>query len=109
MKISQLNTPLHQPEQRIKNQQVEDPEKLKDVCRQFESVFLNMMLKQMRATVTDGGLTEKSQARGIFESMYDETLADEMSKGQGIGLAKELYRQLSRTHTASNIKNKSQE
>ena len=74
----------------------EDPEKLMGVCQQFESVFLNMMLKQMRSTVIDGGLTEKSQARDIFESMQDEKLAEEISKGKGIGLAQYLYKQMQR-------------
>ena len=74
----------------------EDPEKLMEVCKQFESVFLNMMLKQMRATVAEGGLTEKSHGREIFESMQDEKLADEISKGNGVGLAQFLYKQMQR-------------
>lgn len=74
----------------------EDPEKLMDVCREFEAIFLNMMLQQMRRTVPDSGLTEKSYARELYESMQDEEIAKEMSKGQGVGLAQQLYRQLSR-------------
>lgn len=74
----------------------EDPEKLMEVCKQFESVFLNMMLKQMRATVVEGGLTEKSHGRDIFESMQDEGLAQEMAKGNGVGLAQFLYKQMQR-------------
>lgn len=75
----------------------EDPEKLLEVCREFESIFLNMMLQQMRRTVPDGGLVEKSYARDLYESLQDEEVAKEMSKGGGIGLAQELYKQLSRT------------
>ncbi|SNS49767.1 flagellar protein FlgJ [Anaerovirgula multivorans] len=75
----------------------EDPEKLMEVCREFESIFLNMMLQQMRRTVPDGGLVEKSYARDLYESLQDEEVAKEMSKGGGIGLAQELYTQLSRT------------
>lgn len=74
----------------------EEPEKLMDVCREFEAIFLNMMLQQMRRTVPDSGLTEKSYARELYESMQDEEIAKEMSKGQGVGLAQQLYRQLSR-------------
>lgn len=75
----------------------EDPEKLMEVCREFESLFLDMMLKQMRKTVPDGGLVEKSFAREMYESMQDEEIAKDMAKGGGIGLAQELYNQLSRT------------
>lgn len=74
----------------------EDPEKLMDVCRDFESVFLNIVLKEMRKTIPESDLVEKSYAREMFESMQDEELAKEMSKGRGVGLAQELYKQLSR-------------
>ncbi|KAB3526662.1 rod-binding protein [Alkaliphilus serpentinus] len=73
----------------------EDSKRLMEVCQQFEAIFVNMMFKQMRATVIDGGLTEKSNARDIYQSLHDEQLSEEISKGQGIGLAKELYNQLS--------------
>ncbi|ABR46601.1 Rod binding protein-like protein [Alkaliphilus metalliredigens QYMF] len=73
----------------------EDAQGLKEVTQDFEAVFINMMLKQMRATVSEGGLTEKSYGRGIFEEMQDENMAEVMSKGRGIGIAQELYRQLS--------------
>ena len=82
---------------KLKNKQTsEDPEKLMEACKEFESIFVNMMLKQMRKTVADGGLIEKSFARDIYESMQDEEMSKEISKGAGVGLAKELYKQLSR-------------
>lgn len=74
----------------------EDAEKLQEVCKEFEAIFLNMMLKQMRRTVPEGNLVEKSFAREMYESMQDEEMAKEMAKGRGIGLAQELYKQLSR-------------
>lgn len=77
--------------------QTEDPKKLMDVCREFESIFINMILKQGRAGIKSDGLTEKSYARETFEEMQDEQLAQHMAKGQGVGLAQELYKQLSRT------------
>ncbi len=73
-----------------------DEEQLKKVAKQFESVFMHMMLKSMRSTVQDGGLTEKSHARGIFESMYDQTIADEMAEGGTMGIADMIYNQLSK-------------
>lgn len=68
-------------------------EELLKACKEFESIFVNLMLKQMRETIpTD---EEKSQARGIYESMYDEALSQELVQGEGIGLAKQLFQQLS--------------
>ncbi|QEK13206.1 hypothetical protein FQB35_13515 [Crassaminicella thermophila] len=72
-----------------------DDKKLLDACRQFESMFVNMMLKNMRNTIKEDGFIKKSYAREIFEGMLDEKLAEEASKGQGIGIAKEMYKQLS--------------
>lgn len=73
----------------------EDKELLK-VCQEFESLFVHMMLKEMRSTIPDGGLTEKSKGREIFQDMYDQELAKEISQSQdqGIGLAKMLYEQM---------------
>jgi flagellar protein FlgJ len=67
---------------------------LMEVCKQFETIFTNMMLKSMRGTVPKSELIPTSFGREIFESMYDEKLSEEISKGQGIGLAQMLYQQL---------------
>ncbi|QZY55538.1 rod-binding protein [Crassaminicella profunda] len=73
-----------------------DEKKLMDACRQFESVFINMMMKNMRSTIHEDGIIEKSYGREIFEGMLDEKLAEEASKGNGMGLAKQMYDQLSK-------------
>lgn len=69
-------------------------EKLMETCKEFEAIFINMMLKEMRKTVPDGGLIEKSTGTKIFEDMYYEEVAKNISdKDDGIGLAKMLYEQ----------------
>lgn len=71
-----------------------DDEKLMEACREFESIFTYMMLKEMKKTVPDDGLVEKSQGTIMFEEMHLEELANEMSKGDnGIGIARALYDQ----------------
>lgn len=75
----------------------EDEEALKEVCREFEGLLLNMVYKQMRATVTRSDLIPKDTGREIFESMLDDELVSEASKNRSYGLAEELYKQLSRT------------
>lgn len=70
---------------------------LMNACKEFESIFMHMLLKQMRSTIPEGGLTEKSTAREIFEDMYDQELAKKATeRGEGIGIAKMLYNQLKR-------------
>lgn len=73
-------------------------EELKKVSQDFESIFINMMFQNMRKSVGKDGILEKSYERELFESMLDEEMSKEMSKGQGIGLAKMLERQLSKKY-----------
>ena len=79
-----------------------DEAKLKRVCQEMESVFLNMLLTTMRASVPKTGLTgEDSQGEEIMQSMLDQELSKNMSQAGGIGLADMMYRQLSMTNSAS--------
>ena len=67
---------------------------LDEVSRQFEALFLQMMLKGMRKTGMGDGLLDSQNTR-FYREMYDQQIAVEMSKNQGIGLAAVIRRQLS--------------
>lgn len=69
------------------------PEALKGVARQFEAVFMNMMLKSMRDATPQDGMFDSDQTR-TFTSMLDQQLAQNLSS-RGLGLADVLVRQLS--------------
>ncbi|MCX7772106.1 MAG: rod-binding protein [Clostridia bacterium] len=71
-----------------------DKTKLKKVCNEFESVMLQMLYKQMKATVPNDGLIEKSNGRAIFEDMLDQKLMDTSSQ-RGMGISEMMYKQLS--------------
>jgi len=71
-----------------------DKEKLKAACKEFEGLLMQMMYKQMRKTVPESSLFEKSPAREIFEDMLDEEIINN-AKDRGIGIADILYKQLS--------------
>lgn len=66
---------------------------LDEVSRQFESLFLQMMLKSMRDASFGGGLFDSQQSE-FYRDMYDQQMSVELSKQQGIGLADVLKRQL---------------
>lgn len=72
-----------------------DEQQLKSVCKDFESILLNMMYKEMKATIPNSDLLGHDFSKDVFESMMDEKLMEEASKGRGIGLADMLYKQLS--------------
>lgn len=74
----------------------QDDEVLKEACQEFEAYYLQQVFKEMRKTVPESGLFEKSAGREIYEDMLYEEYAKEMSKGTAIGLADMLYKQLSK-------------
>ena len=75
-------------------------EAIEPVARQFEGIFLQMMLKSMRDAVPDGGLFEDS-GREMYQDMHDKQLAVSLAAQGGIGLADTIVRQLSPTERAS--------
>jgi flagellar protein FlgJ len=69
------------------------PEAIKAVAKQFESVFMNMMLKSMREATPQDGMFDNDQSR-LYTSMLDQQLSQNLAT-KGIGLADVLTRQLS--------------
>ncbi|MDP1633819.1 MAG: flagellar assembly peptidoglycan hydrolase FlgJ, partial [Gallionellaceae bacterium] len=67
---------------------------LKAAAQQFESVFLNMMLKSMRDATPQDGMFDSEQTK-MFTGMLDQQLAQNMSS-RGVGLADMMVKQLSR-------------
>lgn len=72
--------------------------KLKDACKDFEAMFLNMMYTKMRDTVPDNSLYGTSHGEKIMQSMLDTELTKNMANAGGIGLAAMMYKQLSMNH-----------
>ncbi len=68
---------------------------LKAAAQQFESVFMNMMLKSMREAAPQDGMMDSDQTR-MFTGMLDQQLSQSLS-GRGIGLADMMVKQLGRT------------
>lgn len=74
-----------------------DPEALRKIAQQFESMFMQQMLKNMRSTneVFSEGNDLNSNESQFHQQMFDHQMALEMSKGKGMGLADVLFRQMS--------------
>lgn len=81
-------------------QKGEDAE-LKEVCREFESIFVSMMYKQMKATIPKSDYLKSDSATEIFNSMLDDTLVEAASK-KGIGLGDMMYKQMSKQYKSLN-------
>ncbi|HJV54196.1 MAG TPA: flagellar assembly peptidoglycan hydrolase FlgJ, partial [Noviherbaspirillum sp.] len=71
------------------------PEALKTAAKQFEALFMNMIMKSMREATPQDGIFDNEQSR-MYTSMLDTQLSQNLS-GKGLGLADMLVRQLSST------------
>lgn len=74
------------------------PEAIKGVAKQFEAIFMNMMLKSMREATPQDSPFDNEQSR-TFTAMLDQQLSTSLS-AKGLGLTDILAKQLSK---ASNI------
>jgi len=69
-----------------------DPAKIDKVSRQLEGQFAQMLIKSMRdASFGDPLFPGQNQ---MFRDMYDQRIAEAMTKGRGLGLSSVIARQL---------------
>ena len=71
-----------------------DP-KLQDACQDMESIFINYLFKEMRATINQSGLVSGGTAENIYTSMLDSEMSKGIAGHGGIGLSRILMDQLS--------------
>ena len=83
-------------------QEEKDDKKLMETCRNLESVFVNMMFKQMQSTLSKTSLTDGGFAEDMYNDMLVEQYSEEATKGKGLGLAQMIYKQLSKNNTNTN-------
>ena len=71
-----------------------EKEKLKKACKDFEALFVNQLMKEMRKTVKKSGFIDGGNAEKIFQSMLDEKYAEAIADSGNMGLADMMYRQI---------------
>lgn len=74
----------------------------KAAAQQFESYFLQMMLRTMRQTLSQDGPFD-SQETKMFGEMFDQQIAQKISQGKGLGLADMLVQQMQLSMGAQGI------
>ena len=72
----------------------QDANTMREVARQFESIFTKMMLESMRSASFGDPLFGSDQS-DQYRDMFDDQMAVQLTQGRGIGLADMLIRQLS--------------
>lgn len=79
----------------LRAQANKDPKSvIKAVASQFEALFMNTLMKQMRETSFDD--SENSSEMNTYRSMLDEQMVQTMSRAGGVGLGDMLARQIAR-------------
>lgn len=68
-------------------------EAIEEVASQFESLFVQMMLKSMREATIEGDLFDSSQL-DLYQQMFDQQVSLDLSQRGGIGLAETLVTQM---------------
>jgi flagellar protein FlgJ len=80
----------------VDKQAAEKEKKLKKACADFESVLVYQLFKSMRKTVPAGGLLDKSPGKDTYTMIMDQKVAEDMAnRGDGLGIQKVLFNQLS--------------
>jgi flagellar protein FlgJ len=77
-------------EDRLLNEQKATPHErseIKRVADEFESLFLNLVLKSMRQTVPKSDLINGGNAEDIYKSMLDDEYAKMMAQQRSTGIA----------------------
>ena len=89
-----LNSKLHNQNDIYKNKFNSDKKlkELKEISNQFESIFINQILKQARNNKIENGLFD-SEAISTFNAMIDEQYSEILSKKTNFGISDALFNQ----------------
>ncbi|OPJ56066.1 rod-binding protein [Alkalithermobacter paradoxus] len=80
------------------NIDTKDKDKLMHACKLLEKEFTKIMFKEMKKTVPESSMNEKSHGRKIFEELYDDELIQSTTQSSQLGLAKLIYDQFTKTN-----------
>jgi peptidoglycan hydrolase FlgJ len=87
--------PVNGQSQPLTNDQQKSLQKLHQAAQQMESLFVDMLFKEMRKSSPPVSLTGKtSNAEQTFGEMLDEKRAEDLAKSGSLGIGKILEQQM---------------
>lgn len=86
-----LTAPLTPSEVRPRDQRRES---IESAATQFESLLLTQLVKVMRSTVGEGGLFGDGAGSQMYAHLFDQSFADSMAAGGGLGMRSVLERSM---------------
>ncbi len=89
-----------QPNIALTKERKEELLKIKKVCQDFESIFTYYLLKNMRQTIPQNQNVVSSVSKDTYNMIMDQKIAEDFSRrGNGLGLQKMLYEQMTKNYT----------
>ncbi len=70
--------------------------RLQKAVKDFEAIFMGMMMKSMRSSVPDEEGAGQSFGGDVMESLFDDAVAKQMAGRSNLGLADMLYRSITK-------------
>ncbi|MBN2651220.1 MAG: rod-binding protein [Spirochaetales bacterium] len=70
-------------------------ERLMEACKDFESIFVKMMLDSMKKTVEKSDLLPENQSQKVFEDMLYKSYSEKITETNSFGLAQKIFDQYS--------------
>jgi flagellar protein FlgJ len=80
----------------VKQKVPQDTEEVKKLSKEFESIFMEIVLKSMRETVDKSSLTDGGNGEQIFQSMLDTEYAKNLANQDMTGLSSSIEGHLTR-------------
>jgi murein DD-endopeptidase MepM/ murein hydrolase activator NlpD len=68
---------------------------LKKASQEFESIFIAYLLKVMRDTIEESGLTEGGFGKEIYTELFDQEMSRSIAQHGALGIAELIYKRLS--------------
>ncbi len=81
--------------------------RVEDAATDFEALLLHQMFKSMWASVPQDGMLGGGREAEIYRDMFNEAIAKDIAKGQGIGIKAVIARELE-DREGSNVNAKSE-
>lgn len=80
--------------EQLKNTDNMDDEQMKEVCKSFETYFVEQLFKEMKKTVPSSD--DENEYMNYFGDMLYTEYANEISDNDGLGIAQMLYESMKR-------------
>jgi peptidoglycan hydrolase FlgJ len=66
----------------------------KNVAEQFEAIFVTQLLKVMRETIEESGLTDGGYGKTVYTELFDQEIASNIARQGTLGIGDILYKSM---------------